>query len=323
MVNTNQTRKFLKRFMLNRKGTAEVIGSVLFIIIIMFAFSNIYLWHDQATKTMNTLLSDKLNSQIEVHWLLENGVETSKLVVTNTGGVATSLSRLWIVSAGQHIPYELTGRNIDAGESIQIDVSASPISHTKVDGDTYTVLTTLGNMASPRGQIIIVDQSGGGDGSGSDAIGSIIVADFGSFKYYNVNQNQFTITSEQSGYQISTANTIVFKVLLTNKGLETINLDSNSQLFFIGFKNNNNVGYWMFSIVSVDITGNTGTLSSTFDPNDYVFDSGESITVYFSGSFNQIKEPQTCPLNLALHGNIGGDAFGQNIPFVTTRVDLP
>ncbi len=65
MVNTN-TPKFLKRFIINRKGTAEVIGSVLFIIILIFAFSNIYLWHDNATKTMNTLLSDKLNSQIEV-----------------------------------------------------------------------------------------------------------------------------------------------------------------------------------------------------------------------------------------------------------------
>ena len=41
MVNTN-TPKFLKRFMINRKGTAEVIGTVLFIIILIFAFSNIY-----------------------------------------------------------------------------------------------------------------------------------------------------------------------------------------------------------------------------------------------------------------------------------------
>ena len=70
MVNRNKTPKFLKRFMTNRKGTAEVIGTVLFIIILLFAFSNIYLWHDTQIKTMNTLLSDKLNSQIEVHWYL-------------------------------------------------------------------------------------------------------------------------------------------------------------------------------------------------------------------------------------------------------------
>ena len=91
MVNTN-TPKFLKRFIMNRKGTAEVIGSVLFIIILIFAFSNIYLWHDNATKTMNTLLSDKLNSQIELHWLIDDaGEETSTLIVTNTGGISTSL----------------------------------------------------------------------------------------------------------------------------------------------------------------------------------------------------------------------------------------
>ncbi len=134
MVNKN-TPKFLKRFMVNRKGTAEVIGTVLFIIILLFAFSNIYLWHDTQIKTMNTLLSDKLNSQIEVHWLLDDatGQETNTLVITNTGGVATSLSRLWIVTSNQALARHLyanlenvgvTGLSIAAGASIKIDLTS-------------------------------------------------------------------------------------------------------------------------------------------------------------------------------------------------------
>ena len=91
MLTRNKMPKFLKRFMINRKGTAEVIGSVLFIIILLFAFTNIYLWHDNATKTMNTLLSEKLNSQIQVYW--SNDTVESTLVVTNTGGVGTVLSQ--------------------------------------------------------------------------------------------------------------------------------------------------------------------------------------------------------------------------------------
>jgi archaellum component FlaF (FlaF/FlaG flagellin family) len=327
MVNRSNTPKVLRRFIINRKGTAEVIGSVLFIIILMFAFTNIYLWHDTAVKSMNTQLSDKLNSQIDVHWLLDsNDKETSTLVITNTGGVDTQLSRLWIVDSGQHLHFDLSNRYISAGQSIEIDVSASPISHahTEDDGVTYSVLTTLGNMASPRGTITIVNSNnGGGDETSNDAIGSIIVADYDTFKYYTVQNSQFSLSSEHSGYQISTQDNIVFKVSLTNDGQETIVLDSNSQMFFIGTKNtgSNNVGYWMFNIVSVDINGNTGTLASTYDSNDYTFDSGVTITVYFTGNFNGLKEPQTCPLNLALHGTMAGSLFGQNIPFVTTRVD--
>ena len=76
-----------KRLLRNRKGTAEVIGSVLFIVILLFFFTNVYLWHDAATKEMNDLYVEKLNSLIKV-----NVLSTSPLVleVTNTGGEAAA-----------------------------------------------------------------------------------------------------------------------------------------------------------------------------------------------------------------------------------------
>jgi hypothetical protein len=144
MVNHLKTSKLLRRFITNRSGTAEVIGSVLFIIILMYAFSNIYLWHDDAVKAMNTQMANKLSSQIEVHWRVENGVETDTLIVKNTGDVDSVLSRLWM----NHQPFSLSDRSVKAGQTITIDVS-DVTSQPKTSGDIYTVLTTLGNMASP------------------------------------------------------------------------------------------------------------------------------------------------------------------------------
>ncbi len=91
----------LRKFLNNRKGTAEVIGSVMFIIIIIFFFSSVYLWHDQATRQMNTMLSDKMNSPVSINWV------GNTLFVNNSGGIDVVLSRLWVTNDVSHIPVEL------------------------------------------------------------------------------------------------------------------------------------------------------------------------------------------------------------------------
>ena len=52
------------RLLKNKKGTAEVIGSVMFIVILLFFFTNVYLWHDAATKEMNQMYVDRINTPI-------------------------------------------------------------------------------------------------------------------------------------------------------------------------------------------------------------------------------------------------------------------
>ncbi len=54
----------LKRLIKNRKGTAEVIGTIMFIVILLFFFTNVYLWHDAATKEMNDMYVEKINAPI-------------------------------------------------------------------------------------------------------------------------------------------------------------------------------------------------------------------------------------------------------------------
>jgi hypothetical protein len=161
-------RNVLQRFLRNHKGTAEVIGTLMAVVILIFFFSSVYLWHDQATKEMNSLLSDKMNSPVTINWKSDN-----KLLVNDTGGVAASLSRLWltnsqrhsyldlehdpalpgtpvsvVVKPGNHVEIQLV---VDSGviKSIVIDHSmVYPIDDFPIADATFKIVTTLGNMAS-------------------------------------------------------------------------------------------------------------------------------------------------------------------------------
>ena len=120
----------LKKLLKNRKGTAEIIGSVMFIVILLFFFTNVYLWHDAATKEMNDLDVQKMNSGMEIKLQADGS-----LIVNDTGGIDVVLSRLWIdenASAGtqaNHYYANLTALSQDpnvpgvqvlAGQSITI-----------------------------------------------------------------------------------------------------------------------------------------------------------------------------------------------------------
>jgi hypothetical protein len=111
----------MKSILKNRKGTAEVIGTIMFIVILLFFFTNVYLWHDAATKDANQLNLKQINSTFKIEQT--DGV----LVVTANGGSHIVLSRLWIVedtaSGGNHLYADLGNVQVAAGESFNITFS--------------------------------------------------------------------------------------------------------------------------------------------------------------------------------------------------------
>lgn len=50
----------------NRKGVATIIGSILSIVILLFFFSNVFLWYTGVSQEMNLVMADKLNAQINL-----------------------------------------------------------------------------------------------------------------------------------------------------------------------------------------------------------------------------------------------------------------
>jgi hypothetical protein len=55
-----------RRLLTNRVGTAEIIGTVLFLVILFFFFSNVFLWHNQVTREMDQLIADRTNSAVRM-----------------------------------------------------------------------------------------------------------------------------------------------------------------------------------------------------------------------------------------------------------------
>jgi hypothetical protein len=156
-----------KKLLRNRKGTAEVIGSVMFIVILLFFFTNVYLWHDAATKEMNDMYVQKVSSPISV----SVSTDLHRLTVTNNGGLDAKLSGLWVdvsSSAGAtdrfHGYYNLTKYNTDqalrvpAGGSITIQwtdantLNSAGASYVPQSGDyvRLQLTTTVGNLAVCR-----------------------------------------------------------------------------------------------------------------------------------------------------------------------------
>ncbi len=122
----------MKRLIKNRKGTAEVIGTMLFIVILLFFFTNVYLWHDAATKEANQLYLKQINSTFKI----EQTNETNNLVVTANGGSDIVLSRLWIVEdtpSGNHLHADLGNAPVAAGTSFTITFFPSPTGQVYAD----------------------------------------------------------------------------------------------------------------------------------------------------------------------------------------------
>lgn len=137
----------LRRLLRNKKGTAEIIGSVMFIVILLFFFTNVYLWHDAATKEMNDLYVEKINSPIVISVYPTS--PSLLLNVTNRGGMDASLSRLWVVVQSQNGPdvdhryFPITDQVVKAGSSINITIP-----YLLPSKALFKVVTTVGNSAA-------------------------------------------------------------------------------------------------------------------------------------------------------------------------------
>jgi hypothetical protein len=151
----------------NKNGTAEVIGTVLFLVILIFFFSNVYLWHDAATKQMDDLFVQKINSPITISIMDNSNLMNNyypSLNVTNRGGMDATLSVLWVDvepannAVSYHGYYNLTQLNkvISAGSSILVywssaeTFSSAGVVYNPQPGDNVVLkmITTVGNSAS-------------------------------------------------------------------------------------------------------------------------------------------------------------------------------
>jgi hypothetical protein len=123
-------RFMLRRFLKDRKGASEVVGTALFLVILFFFFSNVFLWHNQITSQMDQVVADRMNSGIRMDVFSDE--DTIWLTVVNVGGLDVSLSRLWIITDEAHLfaDFGLDAVHVGAGRqfNITIDNVTVPVS---------------------------------------------------------------------------------------------------------------------------------------------------------------------------------------------------
>jgi hypothetical protein len=91
-----RTKKFLK----SKKGAAEIVGTMMFLVILFFFFSNVFLWHNLVEREIGQVEANKMNSAVTIETVIE-GTEL-ELKVINHGGVDVTLTRLWIINTADN-----------------------------------------------------------------------------------------------------------------------------------------------------------------------------------------------------------------------------
>jgi len=156
----------LRRFWRDRRGASEIVGTALFLVILFFFFTNVFLWHDQVTREMDQVVVDRMNSGVRLEAFVN---DTSVwLEVVNVGGLDVTLSRLWIVNSTQSVDsendhvyadFENHSIRVKAGSPERIMLSDVTLFDESTD-DESDILVTNGenlivNYTTPLGESVI------------------------------------------------------------------------------------------------------------------------------------------------------------------------
>jgi hypothetical protein len=154
----------MRRFLKDRNGASEIVGTALFLVILFFFFTNVFLWHDQVTREMDQVVVDRMNSGVRVEPFFN--ATAVWLKVDNVGGLDVTLSRLWIITDDAHLfadfePEDIHvvaggHRNItlmleeDGDLSVRVDGISVIVDYDRPSGVTvvFRVLTKRANTAA-------------------------------------------------------------------------------------------------------------------------------------------------------------------------------
>jgi hypothetical protein len=148
--------KTMKNLLRDRKGTAEVIGSILFIIILLFFFTNVYLWHDAAVKDANSLYLKQANAQMDLSWARTDEGAIIGVNVTAHGS-DVYLSRLWIVLGNNPYFANLTGDDVNVMAGKFVSISFSDYTFQSPDGSSRQISY---NDLSSNDKVMVVNSLG-------------------------------------------------------------------------------------------------------------------------------------------------------------------
>lgn len=150
----------MKKLRNNQRGTAEIVGTVLFLVILLFFFSNVFLWYNNVSGQMNQVMSDKLNALVSLDSTMDL-VGQDALKATAEGGRDVHMIRIWIIEVElnnhQWIDIDIWIAEgsymyiILGNQTRQIDAHTLEIPYALGTGNgevRFKILTSLGNTAT-------------------------------------------------------------------------------------------------------------------------------------------------------------------------------
>jgi FlaG/FlaF family flagellin (archaellin) len=337
------------RFRRCSKGVSTVIGIIFLVLIALTVATNVFLWtftqnaaYNQAVKESSQMDADRSSERIDAYYTVYSvyPVSPDKVNVTTTmtaqGALSAQIITVWVTwTDGNDIKYgsETVNINVTSGDTI----TPPPITVTMSgalagDGEfNGWLVTARGNrvpLEEKRVEEIVVSDVALGIGA--------ISMDFSNFKYYNVTENgglyvlhNYTNGGDEGYRVIQGGDGVAFKICLTNYDIDnrSITLYSPSVLWtlFPNPKNPLQARGSMWYIVNVNASGFIAD-----DFTNITINYGDSRDLFFAAELDvneDVFKPHLssflglAPVNLALYGTIGGESYGQNIPFVSIYIE--
>ena len=324
-----------KRVGQNRKGIAGILATVFLVLILLFLYSQVYIFmqdentkYQSAASEINQMNIEKNREDFAVSDLVYTATEDTVLVevqIKNLSPISVQLKTLWVIDKtnNDHVYVDELNINMASGDIIYFtgaDVLTVPLAGSESSNVFSSwFVTSRGNLVPLEKQEVVDNTIISHVALG---IGSLAM-DFDSFRYYTFETptklDDFNQGNE--GFNIPKNEYVAFGFYLSNFDLRKrpITFDAHS-LFWQPGRASVSEASWF--IVNVDENGN---IFPSFTP--YTIEYGERRLIIFAskndldiGSFGALKTGNavtTVATFLLLHGTKDDVDFAQSIPFVS------
>ncbi|UCC33076.1 MAG: hypothetical protein JSW53_04625 [Candidatus Bathyarchaeota archaeon] len=324
------------RFLKHKRGVSTIIGVVFFVLVFIGGFSLIsweIMRYDEYIGTVNERNRFEWERQNEIIEIVDMSVVDSlNISITNKGAVTAHLVDLWITEFNTTVNWHklfLIDYHVNSGDTIS--VIGADIDIPELDPRlTYDVkiVTERGNIAVGTysySESVLPPQPGDYP---TIIIGALML-DLEHVRYFSFTHTFNRLSNYPEGirgFNVPATTDLAFGCFLTNvdPANRTIVLDQHSLMWFtIPVSDVPHNKWWYIVNVADD-----GTISSTY--SDIVLEHGETKLIVFASDdavnvsgFGRQDTPKggvSVSVFLLFHGTIGGEPYGQNIPFVSLYI---
>ncbi len=335
------------------KGVSTVIGTVFLILIIFMITTNVLLWsflknaeYNRAVMERNEEEATRSTEKIavsDVSYNAEDGLVRVEGIVTNEGPVPVQIKTLWVLdeTTQKHGYNDIVGINLKAGDTLNftgseaLTVAIDDLDDNSSDAFTAWFVTARGNLVPLEEEhkwnqynyyITNINDTSGGY---PKVVLGALMLDLENFRYFTyASYDQLgNYPNGLRGYNAPSTTDLAFGCFLTNvdPANRTIVFDSHSVMWFTRPVSDVPHNRWWYIVNVAD----DGTISPTY--SNVVLDHGETKLIVFASAadtgdlgFLRQDTPKggvSVSVFLLIHGTIGGQPYGQNIPFVSVYIE--